>query len=524
MRAPLSAALLLALASIAYADSYSGGGGGGGTPGGTSGQIQYNNSGSFGGRATSGNGTVVGVTSGTLTSGHYVGFDASGNLVDSGTAYAASLVTSIATACPTSAATAGDVTVTGSEPVNAQSGTTYTILGSDCGKLLTLNNGSAVAVALPQAGTAGFPAGFFMTVQNRGAGLVTITPATSTINGSATITIPTGASIGVVGDGANYFAQFTPPGGTNGQIQYNNSGAFGGKAVTGNGANVATSTGSLTNGDCVKIDANGNLIDAGTACGTAGPAGSSGDIQYNNSSSFGARSPSGNGTSVVTTTGSQTSGDCVQIDANGNHVAAGVGNCTGDNRPATIPTNAFYSLNRPGTSILGGSVFVVAVTYCAPFEIKNTVTIDELVVNNQTNGGSNSHAAIYANAYDSTNHHYYPSATPLVSDNNNPANNATQVYTFASPYQLTPATYWACFQANDTNQKAYAITGATVTPYMYFFGSAANSAGGFPPTCIKSSVGVYGTWPNSSNWTGNSWSEVTSAVMPNMLMRISSVP
>ncbi len=33
--------------------------------------------------------------------------------------------------------------------------------------------------------------------------------------------------------------------------------------------------------------------------------------------------PSGTGTTVVTTTGTQTSGDCVEIDANGNHVASG---------------------------------------------------------------------------------------------------------------------------------------------------------------------------------------------------------
>ena len=45
-------------------------------------------------------------------------------------------------------------------------------------------------------------------------------------------------------------------------------------------------------------------------------------IQYNNAGAFGGRAPSGNGTSVVTTTGTQTSGRCVQIDANGNHIAA----------------------------------------------------------------------------------------------------------------------------------------------------------------------------------------------------------
>lgn len=41
-------------------------------------------------------------------------------------------------------------------------------------------------------------------------------------------------------------------------------------ALTGNGANVATSTGTLTSGNCVKIDASGNLIDNGSACGGGG--------------------------------------------------------------------------------------------------------------------------------------------------------------------------------------------------------------------------------------------------------------
>lgn len=74
-------------------------------------------------------------------------------------------------------------------------------------------------------------------------------------------------------------------GGSNGQIQYNNAGALGGITTpsgdvtisvpsgvmtiqnkTGNGNKNATSTGTLINGNCVKIDANGNLVDAGTTC------------------------------------------------------------------------------------------------------------------------------------------------------------------------------------------------------------------------------------------------------------------
>lgn len=40
-------------------------------------------------------------------------------------------------------------------------------------------------------------------------------------------------------------------------------------ALSGNGAKFATTTGALTSGDCARIDAYGNLIDAGAPCGTS---------------------------------------------------------------------------------------------------------------------------------------------------------------------------------------------------------------------------------------------------------------
>jgi hypothetical protein len=90
--------------------------------------------------------------------------------------------------------------------VNAQSGTSYTVLASDRGKLVTLANASPVAVTLPVATGAGFPAGWYAEFENRGAGLVTITPTTSTINGGATITLATNQSIKVISDATNYLA------------------------------------------------------------------------------------------------------------------------------------------------------------------------------------------------------------------------------------------------------------------------------------------------------------------------------
>jgi hypothetical protein len=95
------------------------------------------------------------------------------------------------------------VNVTGS-PVNAQTGTTYTILTSDYRKLITHTNGSAIAVTLPQAGAA-FPANWFCVVQNRGAGAVTITPTTSTIDGAATLVLNQNEGAIIYSDGTNYF-------------------------------------------------------------------------------------------------------------------------------------------------------------------------------------------------------------------------------------------------------------------------------------------------------------------------------
>jgi hypothetical protein len=90
--------------------------------------------------------------------------------------------------------------------VNAQSGTSYTVLASDRGKLVTFTNASAVAVTLPVATGAGFPAGWYSEFENRGAGLVTITPTTSTVNGGASVTLSTNQSLKIISDGTNYFA------------------------------------------------------------------------------------------------------------------------------------------------------------------------------------------------------------------------------------------------------------------------------------------------------------------------------
>lgn len=97
--------------------------------------------------------------------------------------------------------------------VNPQTGTMYTFVNTDCSKLVTFSNASAVAVTLPQASSAsggGAQAGTFMppctiAVMNNGAGTVTITPTTSTINkGASSLALTTGQGDIIVSDGANY--------------------------------------------------------------------------------------------------------------------------------------------------------------------------------------------------------------------------------------------------------------------------------------------------------------------------------
>lgn len=90
-------------------------------------------------------------------------------------------------------------------PVNNQTGTAYTFVDGDRGKLVTFSNAGAIAVTLPQAGTTTFVANWATFVKNRGVGVVTITPTTSQIDGTATLALASSSRAMIVSDGTNYF-------------------------------------------------------------------------------------------------------------------------------------------------------------------------------------------------------------------------------------------------------------------------------------------------------------------------------
>ena len=65
-----------------------------------------------------------------------------------------------------------------SNAINAQTGTTYTLLTSDNGKIITMNNGSSSTVTIPS----GLPVGYNTTVVQLGTGSVGFTSSGTTIN------------------------------------------------------------------------------------------------------------------------------------------------------------------------------------------------------------------------------------------------------------------------------------------------------------------------------------------------------
>jgi hypothetical protein len=91
--------------------------------------------------------------------------------------------------------------------VNSQTGTSYGYLTGDRAKLVTHSNASAIAATLPQANSTTFAAGWYIDVRNVGAGTLTITPTTSTINSLATLVLPTNSGCTIVSDGTNYQVQ-----------------------------------------------------------------------------------------------------------------------------------------------------------------------------------------------------------------------------------------------------------------------------------------------------------------------------
>jgi hypothetical protein len=89
---------------------------------------------------------------------------------------------------------------------NTQTGTTYTLVLTDAGKLVTMSNASASTLTVPPNGTVAFPTGSYLTIAQLGAGLLTIEAGVGvTIRslGSSLVSAGQYASLGLVKLGTN---------------------------------------------------------------------------------------------------------------------------------------------------------------------------------------------------------------------------------------------------------------------------------------------------------------------------------
>jgi hypothetical protein len=132
---------------------------------------------------------------------------------------------------------------------------------------------------------------------------------------------PGTAGVPLVSQGAAadpFFGTVTVPGGGTGATTFtsnlpligNGTGAIAQGTRSGNTTTFATSSGALTSNNCVKIDASGNFVDAGSACAGAGliigtstvTGGTSGRVLYDNAGVVGEMTTSGSGTQLALTT------------------------------------------------------------------------------------------------------------------------------------------------------------------------------------------------------------------------------
>lgn len=123
------------------------------------------------------------------------------NKVNVGKIAAKSTTTTVQTTTAVSGGGGGGSTPTTIGDVNEQSGTSYTSQSSDFGALVLVDSASAFAYTL----NSGLTVPYYFVVYNFGAGTITFTPTTGTVNGAATATMLTGQVGLVFYDGADWW-------------------------------------------------------------------------------------------------------------------------------------------------------------------------------------------------------------------------------------------------------------------------------------------------------------------------------
>ncbi|MGE3784217.1 MAG: beta strand repeat-containing protein, partial [Alphaproteobacteria bacterium] len=164
----------------------------------------------------------------------------------------------------------GNAQVKSTVTTNSQSGASYSIVAGDAEKEVLMTNASPTTVTLIDGATAGAGFGFGITCQ---AGCTINRAGSDTINGATSLVLGAFDSAWFRGNGGTgWRASVTPP------VNPRDGGNLTAGTVTsaklasksGNGTTIVTTTGAQTSGKCVTIDANGNHVADANPCGGAG--------------------------------------------------------------------------------------------------------------------------------------------------------------------------------------------------------------------------------------------------------------
>jgi hypothetical protein len=125
----------------------------------------------------------------------------------------AGTVTSVSAACGNTTGT-GSITsagtVTGQITTVTSTSAAYAVVASNCGGIVYLNNGTTPVPTIAEAGSTGFPAGWFTDLCNVGSAAQVLTPGGGTVGGASTKSIGTGSAasptcIRIISDGTSNY-------------------------------------------------------------------------------------------------------------------------------------------------------------------------------------------------------------------------------------------------------------------------------------------------------------------------------
>lgn len=339
--------------------------------------------------------------------------------------------------------------------VRATTTTIEALANSDQNKLVTFSNAAAVACTIAQAGSGGnFAAGWAVSLKNLGAGTVTCTPTTSTVDGAANFTLTQGQGLDLYSDGTNYFTQ---PG----------------KGSSSSGANpTATASDTAVNGVATTFMRSDGA-----------PA-----IQKGTNAQFGLAE-----------------GDDITVS-----MSAGVVSTKSIDHPG-YRANIYYAFFPHLATGAAGGAPTAATAYCSIARIGGStkVTISSLAFRVTTAGTSNAQLALYNSDFTSGINR---PGTLVANTGNISINGVTGSLagTFTG-VQINPGWYWICVQVNDTTVRYQINPNVTSMATAAYAGSATLTGFLTPATTtgVSTSTGIsaFGTWPS---FVGATFNEATS--------------